>query len=393
MARKKAPVTPAVVEWAVRESGFQLGDLAGKLGHSEQHLEAWINGSDQPTQAQLRRLARHLRRPSALFYLSAPPGKASLLPTLRSAPGLRGCNLSVEEIRVIRWFVRVQMVLSWIRSERLGAAGPSSMPFGGYGSPPEVAARRLREWVGVSIEKQTSWADARVALREWRDALSGLAVAVFQFQISREAIRGFSIWDEYLPIAAVNTAYTPQARVYTLFHEIGHLLNRTQGACRGFADPQSAKLERWCDEFAAAFLLPSEETRQIAVRLYDDGADAEDRYGQVIRIARRFNTSARATALRLIELGVADRSLYGLVDSLAIGKYDDFPRMRESGGGFGQRASQQRLQHFGSHAIGMLLGGVDSGHLTERDVGDFLHLYPNGVNEIRSLVNSADPPR
>ncbi len=285
----------------------------------------------------------------------------------------------------MRWMTRVQRVLSWLRSEGFGSGAVRTMPRVESRTTPDDAAEWLRDWIGISIKNQLLWSDARVAFREWREVLNTKGVAVFQFQIGQEAIRGFSVWDDNLPVAAVNTAYTPQARVYTLYHEIGHLLHRTEGACRSFGDPDSAKVERWCDKFAAAFLLPDWETRQSAV-VYRDDAPDEDRYDQVREIARRFNTSVRATALRLIELDLADQDLYGIIDRLAVAKFDDFPRRRTSDRQFGQRAPQKRLQHFGFPAVRTLLRGVDSGHITERDVGDFLHLNPNGVTEIGSLI-------
>ena len=136
-------------------------------------------------------------------------------------PGFAIRKLSVAEIRVIRWLTRVQRLLSWLRSEQLGPRAANSIPAVAPEAPPDLAATRFRDWLGVSVETQVSWQDAQVALQRWRDALNNHGVVVFQFQINQDAIRGFSVWDDHLPVAAINTAYTPQARVYTLFHEVG----------------------------------------------------------------------------------------------------------------------------------------------------------------------------
>ena len=390
MLSKKTSVTPAVLEWAVGESGFELAELAQKLGHPKERLESWIEGSDQPTQAQLRNFAKQVRRPSALFYLSAPPEATSLPPSLRNAPGLHNRKLSVAEIRVVRWLTRVQQILSWLRLEQLGHEAPTSMPAMDADSDFDEAAARFREWIGVSVDEQISWQNARIALQEWRDALTGRGVAVFQFQIDKGAIRGFSVWNDQLPVAAVNTAYTPQARVYTLFHEVGHLLRRAEGACAAFSDQESAQVERWCDRFAAAFLLPGDDTIRFAGALYDDQAPDDVRYEQVRKVARRFKTSVRATAIRLIELGLAREDLYGLVATRAIQKFEDFPK--PSSGGGGRTVAQIRLQHFGKPVITTLLRGINSGHITTRDIGDYLHLPPSGVTDIASLVSDPSSP-
>lgn len=391
MSRQKAPVTPAVMEWAVGESGYKLAVLAQKLRYSQERLESWIKGSDQPTPAQLRAFAKEVRRPSALFYLPAPPQDMSIPTSLRNAPGLRDRELSPSEIRVIRWLKRVQAVLSWLSRERHGNKRGIDLPIAEARTGPGEAASVFREWIDIPVAEQLSWPNARVALEEWRSVLHTRGVAVFQFQINKDAIRGFSVWDDQLPVAALNTGYTPQARVYTLFHEVGHLLRRSEGACSTFADRKSAQLERWCEQFAAAFLLPGDEVRRVAEEIYVDRGSDDQRYDLVRRVATRFNTSVRATAIRLMGLGLADDDLDILVSSRAVSRFEDYPG--PSNGGGGRTAAQIRLQHFGGPAIATLLDSVASGHLTPRDVGDYLHLPPRAVAELDSLVSDSLLPR
>ena len=38
---------------------------------------------------------------------------------------------------------------------------------------------------------------------------------VFAFSMGSESCRGFSLWDDYAPILAVNTAWLPSARIFT----------------------------------------------------------------------------------------------------------------------------------------------------------------------------------
>ena len=62
-------------------------------------------------------------------------------------------------------------------------------------------------------------------------------------------------------MVAVNTAWNESARIFTLFHEMGHLIARTSSACvesvhtRSRTDP----VERWCERFAADVLMPNKD--------------------------------------------------------------------------------------------------------------------------------------
>ncbi|MXX02017.1 MAG: hypothetical protein F4Z79_10470 [Acidimicrobiia bacterium] len=126
------------------------------------------------------------------------------------------------------------------------------------------------------------------------------------------------------------------------------------------------------------------------MRFYDDQASDDVRFDQVRKVARRFKTSVRATAIRLSELGLASQDLYRVVAERAIQKFDDFPK--PSNGGGGSPAAQTRLQHFGAPIVTNLLNGINSGHLTTRDVGDYLNLSPSGVADIASLVAASSSP-
>ena len=382
MARIKTPVEPEMVRWAIAESGYDVNERARLVDRSPEDIKAWMHGADQPTLPQLRRLAKQLSRPTALFYLAEPPRSASVATNLRKAPGLRDRRLSPREIKTIRWVSRIQKVLSWLRAEEFGDAALCSLPAVPSSMAPSEAADAFRDWLQVPVDEYTR--RPRQRLQKWRDLLEGAGIAVFQFQIDRSAIRGFSIWDDNVPVLAVNTAYTPQARTFTLFHEVGHLLRRDGGACAGFAD--EVGIERWCEQLAAAFLLPAKATRQYAGEVFSRASAAEESYEQVRKIARHFATSVRATALRLIELGLAEKGLCRTVDRLARERFDDFPAVRPNGGGSGRSAAETRLNHFGSGTVRVLFESADKGWITDRDIGDFLHLAPTGVTDIKQLL-------
>lgn len=384
MPKLRAPVNPEVVKWAAEDSGMTSIELAARLKRPLDEFQGWLTGESKPTQAQLRNFAEIVRRPSAIFYLAAPPRAASVPPNLRAAPGLGEHKLRPDEIRRIRWFVRLQQTLSWLVEE--DGNGPVTLPLTDRRGPEESAVI-ARAWLGVSLPKQLGWADSREALDKWRSAIEGKGVLVAQFQIDRQAIRGFSIPDRFVPLAAVNTAYTPAARAFSLLHELGHLVRDDGSACMGFSGPDdSREVERWCERFAAAVLLPSESIRRTDS--IPAGVDDEVLYRLVRSTARKYKTSLRATALRMIELGIADRSIYNKIDRIATAKFDDFPRPSPSGGGGGQTAAEARLSQFGLRSVKRLLGAGAEGSLTDRDIGDYLHLSPTQVSNLISLVKA-----
>ena len=75
MARTvKALITPEVLKWA-RERRIRLSIeyAAEKLNVKPERLRAWEAGVDQPTFAQLKKIAKLYKTHLSIFYLPEPP--------------------------------------------------------------------------------------------------------------------------------------------------------------------------------------------------------------------------------------------------------------------------------------------------------------------------------
>jgi Zn-dependent peptidase ImmA (M78 family) len=130
---------------------------------------------------------------------------------------------------------------------------------------PERAAARTRDWLKVSTNQQRKWSDTESAFRYWRDALEAKGVLVFvsMGKVPVEEMRGFCLVHEQAPVVVVNNIDAKSAQVFTLFHEVGHLLLREEGICLDLdfdpdSDLRTARIETWCNHFAGALLAPAD---------------------------------------------------------------------------------------------------------------------------------------
>ena len=83
----KALITPEVLKW-VRERRIKLeiNYAAKKLKIDPERLEAWENGTAQPTFAQLKNIARLYKTHISIFYLPKPPTDFQPLTDYRVLP-------------------------------------------------------------------------------------------------------------------------------------------------------------------------------------------------------------------------------------------------------------------------------------------------------------------
>ena len=342
-------------------------------------------GAALPTQGQFSKLVTVLSRPSALFFLPEPPTAAGMPTTLRSAPALAGHKLGPDEARQIRWAPQATRTHIVDPARRRTEAGdPPSIQRNGQSCE---ASRHGARAVGGLCQPADGLEQCLRGVSDLAGILgeserSGVAAQHGKEQHSRASGPG----DDYAPLVAVNTAYHPTARIFTLFHEVGHLLTRTDAACQSFVLPgrHDGSVERWCEQFAASFLLPEDGLRTVAAR-YDVSSNAPTAQPDTARlIAGRFFVSARATAIRLQEIGLAEPTLYLAVASqFAERDWSDFSG---GGSGRGQPASAKRVGQLGTRLPNLLLSAADRGRLTTRDLADFLNLTTGKLDDLRGLL-------
>jgi Zn-dependent peptidase ImmA (M78 family) len=124
--------------------------------------------------------------------------------------------------------------------------------------------------------------------------------------------RGFSlVGDDYIvPVIVINKKEGPEANSFTLFHELGHLLLRTEGICIGIN--REIEIERWCNDFAGSVLVPLEALSAVA-REFKPNVKVDWKVSRIQTIARKLKVSKDVIALRLEYLKSAQSGLYEMI--------------------------------------------------------------------------------
>ena len=136
-------------------------------------------------------------------------------------------------------------------------------------------ARRTREYLDISVETQSSWNDSAKALEIWRDCIEEKGIFVFKDAFQNEFVDGFSLVHDEFPVIYLNNSRLHVRQIFSLLHELAHLLLGANGITRGI-NPEGGGIERFCNQFAAEFLVP---TSDLEARLdfpdYNDSAIRE----------------------------------------------------------------------------------------------------------------------
>ncbi|MGW8645741.1 ImmA/IrrE family metallo-endopeptidase [Micromonospora aurantiaca (nom. illeg.)] len=372
MPAVKMSINPTMLAWAMQQAGVSAEQLARDLDVKPELLNEWLNGDSQPGTGQLRDIAKELHRPTSLFFLPRPPATTVSPTAFRSPIGNAGeRRLSRNELDEIRKATRRQKVVFWAQKQ-LEAVDRVELP--AYSSDVEEVARAARKWLGWRMDEQLRATSKSAVTKALRAALEERGFIVLQLSMGDDHCRGFSIAHLSVPLIAYNTkGQVAAARSFTILHELGHLIKNEQAVCE---KPNDAT-ERWCDEFAAAFLMPPRHLETYVrvrvgrgrTRIDDDDLDA------IRLISNRFKASYQCVALRLIKLGWASWKLYELVRTPGAEVDQGFSRER-------QTTSVVRLREYGSTYARTLLAARQRGLLSETDTRKYLDV--NG-EQLRSL--------
>jgi Zn-dependent peptidase ImmA (M78 family)/DNA-binding XRE family transcriptional regulator len=309
-----ALVDPQLLSWARDSVRLSVSELAATLDVLPERIVAWESGAAHPSVAQLRKLAKAVRRPVAVFFLPEPPKDFDALRDFRrtAADGLPAISPELEaELQRAHELRDAALALASVDEEAIATTFPVTAS---EDEDPEVVARRLRAVLNVSYSAQRKWATPHQALNEWRAAVEDLGVLVINMRAIEVAdARGFSIAGFPWPLIALNTKDAPNGRIFTLMHELAHLALHEGGICdwteeRRMAAPVRA-IEAFCNRVAGAILLPPDLVEETIAAAPTQRAD--DWTDETLRaFARRLSVSEEALLLRLVQIGRASQAFY-----------------------------------------------------------------------------------
>ena len=299
-------VNPLLLAWAREQSGYGVDRVAKRLQVKEERVTEWETGERQPTLRQVENLARFFHRPLSVFFMPRPPQLTPLAAEYRRLPGVEPGHESPElRLALRQMLTRRENALNLMRE--LGEPIPEFSLRAHLRESPADVGQRLRQVTGVTVATQLGWANEWEAWREWRAAGEQMGVLVFQFvKVSLTEVRGLALLRTPMPVAAINGKEMPEAKAFTLCHEVIHLMlvaaNEEAPAAREWRRGNEwLEVERFAEVAASHALVPEDALRSVIGQL--GGQQTSWDIGNVRRVAKKFRLTTLATATRLRESG------------------------------------------------------------------------------------------
>jgi len=300
----KVSVRPEMLLWACIRAGiapFEVED------HFPQ-FPAWERGEKQPTLKQLEAFARATHTPIGYLFLPEPPEEKLPIPDFRT---VADAAIGPPSPDLLDTLYLCQQRQDWYR-EFVRLEGDRPLPFVGsvrVGEDVARVAREMRKHLSFDLEERRtlpSWAEALRNFIGQADAagvlvmVSGVVGSNNRRKIDPKEFRGFALADELAPLVFINGADTKGAQMFTLAHELAHIwIGQSALSDAVLSMLPTRKIERWCNQVAAEFLVPME----VLKTELDRNADLRT---ELDRLAKRFKVSTLVILRRMHDAGALD---------------------------------------------------------------------------------------
>jgi len=240
-------------------------------------------------------------------------------------------------------------------------------------------AKKVRKYFGVGLNEQYSLTTNDKALKFWRDVLEKHGVFIFKDAFKDEECSGLCLYDEVFPVIYINNSQAKIRQIFTLFHELAHLLFKTGGIDLRHDDfvqrmrGPNKRIEVFCNKFAGEFLVPTKDIKPHIVNQTINN-------NLLIRLAKKYSVSREVILRKCLDLNQITKSFY----EAKVNEWKD--KLTIGSSGTGGNSYYNKLAYLGSYYIETAFGKYYQGAISKTQLADYLGMKEAHVSTLESYA-------
>lgn len=368
MARIEVNINPGILKWAREEAGFDPSEIANKIDISLDRYKVWEKKGQNIPLGKLKNLAGQYKRQLAVFFLPDVPDKIKRPKDFRNLSPTQS-KLSKEVLTVIRDVTYFRQTALELQGERYWKSRYNWVSEVENIKNNNIAlASWLREKLNITIDDQLAWKSDSEAYKNWRQAVENqLGILIFQFSMPLNEVQGFCFTDNHPYAIVVNSRHNYNSRLFTIFHELAHIVRHHSGICIVDNVNEKQQEEFSCNSFAGNFLVPQ------------NNLIATDNLSEIQAYANKLKVSREVYLRRLKEENeISSTKFFALLDKI---KESYKPLTKKSG--FAVKPEVLSRASRGETFFNLVLDGLNQNRLSYTQASTMLDL------KISKVLNEA----
>ncbi|MBN1165985.1 MAG: ImmA/IrrE family metallo-endopeptidase [Methanospirillaceae archaeon] len=376
-----------MILWSRERAGLSREEIAQKLQVDLDRFIAWEEGRSAIPFSIAKKISKISLIPLGLLFADAVPEEGLPIADFRTPGSYTLEKPSPELIETIHDAKRKQ---EWYR-EYLISEDYEPLPFIGIYRPdndPKRAAGTIIHLLSLDSPEYPRCRDWQESLRylinHAEDAgITVLITSIFRNNTHRplisEEFRGFVLSDPIAPLVMINGSDAKPAQVFTLIHEIAHLLIDVSGVLDSpLLTPTTVPQEQWCNQVAAEVLAPAGQV----ISLWNQDADNNT---NLDTLRKKLKVSRLVAIIRAYHLGLITDTEKDRYYADEIGRIIATKKKDQERSGGGPDPHLIRRYKTGRNLALAVLSEVASGQMLYRDAFSIL-----GVKNASGLKEFAE---
>ena len=375
-------VNHKVLVWARESLAITRNQASEKTGITAKRLVQFEEGEKQPTLDELKEFSKTYKRTIATLLLAKPP-KEKPLPTDRRTIDSKDLgNFHEKTIMAVRKARALAQSFVELRQE-LGIDIPKFSLSASIQEQPQNVAAKIRKYLNLDELREIE--SINHALEAYIEKVESLGVAIFQLSLTQDKLRGFSIVDDVMPILGIKRGgEQATAKIFTLFHELGHILLNEGGLC-DLSEKTNIEIEKWCNAFSAEVLIPTSELLKMEVVLEQKHSNNKIwAKKDLVELGNYFHVGPLAILRSLLENKLTTPVFYK--EKHQAWNKPQFGRAKHPEG---KNIAKETIREKGRTYIWLAFNAYDQNRINLKDLSDFLGVRLSYIQKTRQLLTSA----
>ena len=368
MAEAMLGVNGEIIRWAREYYNMQPDEAAMAIGVDLQRYSNWETGQEFPTYAKLKKISEVFRKPSAIFFFPEPPSLPPIKGDLRTLPTDVINRFSKNIIVQFEHAEVYQMSVKELYPERKSILTQRDT----FPSDMTALCNYIRHLLSFPLSAQKARKNTKIVFEIYRERFYDLGIYVFKDSFRDNSVSGLCINDATHPVILINNSMSFARQIFTLFHELYHLISGTSGAeiirddFYVALEPAQEQSERDCDIFANTFLIPHDD---FVAELAKQPLTEE----YIEHLAKLYSVSREAIMYTLLKMGKITSADYDALREIFYGEAIRNQKQPDGNNKSGGNYYSTKLSYLGQRYTGDVFKQYFSGQIDSVRASEMLH--------------------